>query len=108
MIDLIEIATTLDCQEAAESLGRKLVEVRLAACVQIDGPIQSIYYWNGTLHSDAEWRCTVKSAAYLEEEISQFIQANHPYDVPQILVKRVESASESYRTWVLEQVKTLA
>jgi periplasmic divalent cation tolerance protein len=57
------VITTTDSAEAAEELGRGIVEARLGACVQIVGPIRSIYRWAGGIQNDQEWQCWVKTSA---------------------------------------------
>jgi uncharacterized protein involved in tolerance to divalent cations len=57
------VITTTDSSEAAEELGRGIVEGRLGACVQIVGPIRSIYRWEGGVQNDQEWQCWVKTGS---------------------------------------------
>ena len=61
MLSIIQVTTTCDDEQKAEALARALVEQRLAACVQIDGPIKSVYRWNGKVEVEREWRCTIKT-----------------------------------------------
>jgi uncharacterized protein involved in tolerance to divalent cations len=56
------VITTTDSAEAAEELGRGIVEARLGACVQIVGPIRSLYRWEGGVQNDQEWQCWVKTS----------------------------------------------
>jgi periplasmic divalent cation tolerance protein len=104
MSDLIEVTTTLGCQADAEELARKMVESRLAACVQITGPISSLYRWQGQVQCEEEWRCTVKSLASLQPRLVEFVEQHHPYEVPEILVLSVAGASAEYREWLRSQV----
>lgn len=103
MNQVIEVTTTCSCQESARKLSDLLVEARLAACVQISGPIESSYRWQGELHRDAEWQCTIKSAPRVKQQLLEFIQLHHTYEVPQLLVALVE-ASDSYCQWVENEV----
>lgn len=100
MSDLIEVTTTCGCQESARQLARKLVTARLAACVQVTGPIESVYRWEGEVRSDQEWVCTAKSLKPLAERLIDFISVNHAYDVPQILILPVIISSPSYESWL--------
>ena len=104
MTDLIEVTTTCACQETARELARKLVDERLAACVQITGPIESVFRWEGQVRSDQEWLCTIKSLEALAERLIEFITIHHPYDVPEILIQPVLACSASYASWVRTEV----
>jgi len=57
------VITTTDSLAGAEGLARGIVGARLGACVQIVGPIRSIYRWEGEVHSEQEWQCWVKTSA---------------------------------------------
>lgn len=104
MSNIIEVTTTLGSESAANELARKLVEARLAACVQITGPIQSVYRWQGSVHEDREWRCTIKSLSSLLDSIRQFIRQHHPYQTPEILATSVLDCGTEYANWLYEQV----
>ena len=104
MSSIVEVTTTLETAEQAQSLARQLVEMRLAACVQISGPIRSLYYWEEELCDSAEYRCTIKSEERLIAALEQTIKKLHPYDVPEILVTKVSHCSEEYRLWVHNQL----
>lgn len=104
MSDLIEVTTTCGCQDSARELARKLVAARLAACVQISGPIESVYHWEGEVRSDQEWVCTIKSLKPLAERLIEFISQNHAYEVPQILIQPVMISSPDYENWLRDVV----
>lgn len=97
--DVVELVTTVSTWEEAETLARQSVEQRLAACVQIDSPIRSIYRWRGSVESASEHRLTFKTMAGKEELLTAWLLANHPYEQPELLVRRVE-ACRSYAEWV--------
>ena len=61
MTDYVQVATTTERREDAERIARALVEARLAACVQVLGPITSVYRWKGSIETSQEWLCTAKS-----------------------------------------------
>ena len=91
--------TTVDSEGAAESLARGMVEQGLAACVQIDGPVQSIYRWKGAVQSDSEWRLMVKFTVVQSERLNVFIERNHPYDVPEWVVVSADQVAPDYLKW---------
>lgn len=104
MSNIIEISTTVETHLQAQSLAQTLVEERLAACVQITGPIQSVYRWKGEICQSTEHRCTIKSAKQLGEKLIGRIVALHPYDEPEVLVLPVEGSSETYAKWLFAQL----
>ena len=85
MPDYIQVVTTTEKQEDAQRIGRALVEGRLAACVQLVGPITSTYRWQGKIETAQEWQCWAKSRRELYDQIEQAIRRIHPYEVPEIL-----------------------
>jgi periplasmic divalent cation tolerance protein len=105
MPEYIQVVTTTERREDAEVLARGLVEARLAACVQVIGPIQSVYRWRGAIETAQEWQCWAKSRRDLYAEIEAAIRRLHPYEVPEILAVPVLAGGESYLAWVDEQVK---
>jgi periplasmic divalent cation tolerance protein len=100
MIDYIQVVTTTERREDAERIGRALVEERLAACVQVAGPITSTYRWQGKIETAEEWQCWAKSRRDLFEQIEQTIRRLHPYEVPEILAMPIASGSADYLAWL--------
>ena len=75
--------TTVATRPDAERLARGLVESRLAACAQIDGPITSVYHWQGKIETTAEFRITIKFTASNAAALETWLRDNHPYDTPE-------------------------
>ena len=80
-----QVTTTLPDREAANRLGRRLVEERLAACAQVVGPVASVFWWQGEVESAGEWYCHLKTTASRVEELIARIRELHPYETPEIL-----------------------
>ncbi len=97
--------TTVDSSEAAERLAASMLENRLAACVQIDSPVESHYRWEGRVQVDTEFRLIIKSRASLTAALMEHLTQNHPYDEPQILVTPVTDSATGYARWVTEQTR---
>jgi periplasmic divalent cation tolerance protein len=91
--------TTVETREQAGSLARSLVEKRLAACVQIDGPITSHYLWQGQSTRADEFRLQVKFLAERAIDVADHVLANHPYETPEWITVRAENVSEKYLSW---------
>ena len=61
--EYLQVPTTAGSEEEAERIGAALVERRLAACVQVVGPIASRYRWQGEVETAREWICVAKTEA---------------------------------------------
>lgn len=100
MPDVIQIITTTATREEALQLARALVEQRLAACVQIDGPLTSVYRWQGAVEEAQEWRCLIKTGAALYPQVEAAIRALHSYETPEILAVPVVAGNADYLAWL--------
>jgi len=104
MSDHIQVITTIDREEAAAEIARLLVEKRLAACVQVVGPITSTYRWKGRIETTREWQCVAKTRRELYPRVEEAIRQAHPYEEPEILAVSMAAASRTYLAWLDEQV----
>ena len=104
MTDYIQVITTTETAEDAETIARALVEARLAACVQVRGPIRSTYRWKGRIETAEEWQCVAKSRRELYGRIEETIRRLHRYETPEILAVPIVAAEENYLAWLDEQV----
>lgn len=100
MTDFIEVHTTIDSPEAAQKIADTLVGARLAACVQISGPVTSTYWWQGKMEQAQEWLCTAKTRRDLYSALEQAIRQVHTYDEPEILASEIVAGSKGYLDWV--------
>ncbi|WP_376794048.1 divalent-cation tolerance protein CutA [Thermogemmatispora sp.] len=100
MAEFLEVRTTIDSEEGAREIARQLVEQRLAACVQISGPIQSVYWWQGQIEQAQEWLCSAKTRADLYGAVEQAIRAVHSYEEPEIVAVPLVAGSEGYLRWL--------
>jgi periplasmic divalent cation tolerance protein len=100
MADYIEVHTTIDSKEGAQKIAEALVSKRLAACVQVSGPITSTYWWQGQIEQAEEWICTAKTRRELYSDLEQAIREAHTYDVPEVLAVDVVAGNPDYLTWV--------
>lgn len=100
---LVMVFTTVETASDADSLAKSLVEHSLAACVQIDGPIVSHYRWAGKVQTNQEYRLMIKSSLAAWPMLKSRIVKLHPYDEPEIVMTRIDDATDGYRDWVLDQ-----
>ena len=91
--------TTVESREQAETLAAGLVQERLAACVQVDGPIRSFYRWDGQVQSGEEFRLIIKFMGERQVELEAWLFSRHPYENPQWLAVRAELVAEKYLSW---------
>jgi len=101
MAEFIQIMTTVDSQEGAQKIAESLVSRRLAACVQVSGPIASTYWWQGKMETAQEWLCTAKTRNELYESVEQAIREVHPYDTPEIVVLSLITGNKRYLDWII-------
>ena len=98
-----QVFTTTNSPTEADSIARTLVEQRLAACVNVTGPVQSTYRWQGRIETDEEWRCTMKTLKSQYAEVEATIRKLHSYDEPEIVATEIIAGSQSYLDWVRQQ-----
>ena len=96
---LVEIRSTFASRAAAAACAERLVTSRLAACVQLDGPLASIYAWQGAVETAEEWRCTCKTTAGRRDDCVAGILAVHDYETPQVTIVPL-AATAAYAAWV--------
>ncbi len=102
----VVVLTTAPNSEEAERLAREIVNARLAACVQILPQITSFYFWENAVQKDLEHLLLIKTLPEKFDELEEFIQANHSYEVPEIVALSAEKVSQSYLNWIKENVLT--
>jgi len=100
MIETVQVFTTTETESDAQKIADALVDAKLAACVQVIGPISSTYRWKGKVETAEEWLCIIKTRASLYEELEAAVLELHPYEVPEILAVPVVAGSEDYLHWL--------
>jgi periplasmic divalent cation tolerance protein len=104
--DFKQVVTTVDGEDVAASLARGIVEARLAACVQIVGPIRSVYWWQGSIDDAREWQLVIKTTSERLSALEAHIKANHTYDTPEITVTEISGGSREYLDWISAETRT--
>jgi periplasmic divalent cation tolerance protein len=100
----IQVTTTTASVEEARQIAQALVERRLAACVQIVGPVESVFRWEGKLEMAAEWQCVIKTTLARYGVVEQAIRRHHSYEVPEIIATEIVDGSEDYLRWLRESL----
>lgn len=94
------ILTTTETLTDAKKIAAALIEKHLAACVQIEGPVTSVYRWQGKIENAQEYRCFIKTKSDLYQSAETLIKSIHPYSVPQIVAVPIVNGLESYLNWI--------
>lgn len=98
---IIVVLITAPSKEVARQIASELVEQKLAACVNILSPVNSLYIWRESLQDDEEALLIVKSRADLfEDRLIPAVQAIHPYELPEIIALPVIMGLKPYLTWI--------
>jgi periplasmic divalent cation tolerance protein len=104
MTEHVQVLTTTGSEEEAGRIAVLLVERRLAACVQVVGPIVSRYRWQGAIEETREWQCLVKTTGGAYEVVEAAIREAHSYDEPEIIATPIVAGSAGYLAWIEENV----
>jgi periplasmic divalent cation tolerance protein len=105
--EILTVTTTVGSLADAQRLGRILIERRLAACVQIEEGLTSLYRWEGRECEDPEVRLTIKTLPDCAAALEALFAEHHPYEVPQFLAWPLR-ASAAYHAWVRGEVDSHA
>ncbi|MEV4061768.1 divalent-cation tolerance protein CutA [Nonomuraea dietziae] len=105
MTEYIQVTVTAPSAEEGVALARSVTKNRLAACVQIIGPIQSIYWWQGNLEDAQEWQLLIKTTTAQFSALEKHIKAHHSYETPEIIATPIVAGSAEYLTWISAETK---
>lgn len=101
--DVVLILCTAPAGEA-ETIARKIIEERCAACVNIT-PVHSVFRWEGEVLAEEEHLLICKTTEEQSRDLIQRIEEIHSYDVPEVLAVRVDDGNRSYLDWVGSEVR---
>jgi len=96
------VLTTLPADADAAVFARTLVSERLAACVNLLAPMESVYRWEGDVQRDAERQLIMKTTRARVDALWQRVRELHPYEVPEFLVLPIADGSDAYLRWLGE------
>ena len=102
VIMTIQIQTTVDSEEEVRRIAKKLIELNYAACVQFF-PIKSIYRWKEQIEESEEYLLLIKSTLKNKDKIIAFLEKEHAYELPEIMVTSLDYVSKEYSKWVEEE-----
>ena len=108
MKSYIQVTTTTENKAQAKTIAQYLVEAKLAACVQIIGPIKSIYRWKGKVENAQEWLCLIKTQDDLYNKVEAAIKSHHSYETPEIVAVPIIKGSKKYLKWIEDELNNKA
>lgn len=94
------ILTQMPDHASAHALARALVEERLAACVSVGAPVESLYHWRGEIETAQEVPVVIKTRAGRYPAVEAAILTRHPYELPEILAVPLQHGLERYFDWI--------
>lgn len=106
-MNFVSLYVTTATRREAQKIGRDLVRGRLAACVNILGPIRSVYRWKGKLCDSREVAMLVKTRAALADEVIARVKALHSYDVPCIVVLPIRKGYPAFLKWMADETRAV-
>jgi periplasmic divalent cation tolerance protein len=101
---IVGLMTTTSNHEEATRIASEMVQSRLVACAQIDGPVESHFFWQGEAQKSTEWRLIAKTTRKMIGPLTRWLAEAHSYDEPEILFFDFTAGSDGYVRWVQEEV----
>ena len=99
-MSVISVYAVFANAEEAERIGRAMVEEKLAACINILGPVRSIYRWKGAIETSGEVAAIFKTSDDRAGLLITRIAALHSYDVPCVAAWPIDKILGAYADWV--------
>jgi periplasmic divalent cation tolerance protein len=103
MQETVLVYTTWPSAGQAESAGRRLVEQKLCACINILPGMVSVYAWEGKIERAEEAVMILKTAKGRSGALMDAIRAAHPYDTPAIIELAISAIDPRYGAWILAE-----
>lgn len=104
MSDALQVTTTTADRHTAANLARSAVAARLAAGVQVSGPVTSFFWHLGEQGEGEEWQVTLKTTAERYPELEAHLHREHPWDNPEVTAVALAEASAEYLAWLHKTV----
>ena len=103
MTDALLVLTTVADRDKGVALARTLLERRLAACVNVGAPVDSLYHWRGEIETAQEVPLTIKTRASLYAKVEAAIRELHEYELPEIVAVRISDGFAPYIGWIVAE-----
>ena len=99
------VMTSCASQEEAERIVTKVLKARLIACASIVPGVKSFYWWKGKITSASEVVVVMKTRKKYFKELSEWIQSEHSYQVPEIIALSIDDGQREYLDWIHEETE---
>ena len=103
--EYVLVMTTLPVDADATTFGHTLVDARLAACVTLLPPMESIYRWDGRVEREQERQLIIKTSRDRVAALWERVRELHPYDVPEFIVLPIVDGHDAYLRWIGESTR---
>ncbi len=103
--DACVILVTTGSETEAETLATALLQDQLVACVNIVGPVRSLYRWEGKIADDREWLLVIKTGNDRFAAVESRVRELHSYDVPEVIGVPVQAGSAAYLDWIHQETR---
>lgn len=104
--DHVVALTTTPTEEEGRQLAHKLVEARLAACVQVTSKIQAVYRWKGEIYDEPEWQLWIKTASDKVDDLVAWLPKNHSGEVPELIILPITGGWGTYLDWIIAETRS--
>jgi periplasmic divalent cation tolerance protein len=105
MTDKIVVLSTCASAEEAERLARRVIDDRLAACVNVLSPVRSFYRWKGQIEDSAEWLLLIKTTRDKFDALRAALESAHTYEVPEVIAIPIVEGSPNYLSWIERELQ---
>lgn len=103
--EFIQVTTTCDDRGALSKIANRLIADKLAACCQLDGPVESTYFWKESVEKSDEYRLEFKTRRSLFANIAAVVLDLHPYENPQLTAISVVEVTKEYADWLVSNTR---
>ncbi len=104
-VEYVVVMTTLPADADGPAFGRALLDERLAACVNLLAPMDSVYRWEGRIEEETERQVIIKTTRDRLNALWDRVRELHPYEVPEFIVLAIADGNEAYLKWVGESTR---
>ena len=105
MSEFAIVLTTMPDDPRADELARALIVERLAACVNVHGPMISTYWWKETVEHSAERQLVIKTTRARLPALEARVRELHPYDLPELVIIPIDGGSDAYLDWLRQETR---
>ena len=99
------VLTTAANRREAGRITRRLLDLRLAGCVNVIPRVRSSYWWKGKIENSREWLLLIKSRSSLVKKIEAEIRRVSSYECPEVIALPIRQGSRAYLAWLGESLR---